>query len=168
MRFWAGLAAGALLAATPTAASEVKSALTADEISEALTAAGLSASPLSDLKTGAPVFKADAGDGEFWVRTLDCSGTKTVSCSTLVFFRNFTLSTGSATPRHIFLINQYNEQNLSGRAYLLPGAAPGGGDQVGIDYVVDLKGGVSTDHLAGRIAQWSQIVRAFIGQMTGK
>lgn len=155
------LAATVAQALSPTAA-QVASALTGDEIEAVLTEAGLSAQALLDSKTKTPVFKVSTEDGgEFWVRTLDCRGA-TPSCATLVFFRNYTLQEGAASPAHYEIVNDYNESKLSGRAYVLKGAGPNGADQVGVDYVIELEGGVSKEHLARRVAHWAEVVRTFV------
>ena len=155
------LAAALALAALP-ASAQVKTALTGDESEAVLTEAGLSAQPMLDSKTRAPVFKVATEDGgEFWVRTLDCAGAP-VACSTLVFFRNYTLQEGVASQLHYEIVNDFNEGKLSGRAYVLKGAGPQGADQVGVDYVIELDGGVSSEHLARRVAHWGEVVRAFV------
>ncbi|MBY0420665.1 MAG: YbjN domain-containing protein [Parvularculaceae bacterium] len=159
----AAFAAIIFAAAAPVAAAaEVKSALTGEEIASVLSEAGLEAAAMEDAASKSPVFKIMSEDGgEFWVRTLDCKGTPT-ACSTLVLFRNFSLREGVASAMHYEIVNAYNERKLSGRAYVLKGTGPGGDDQVGVDYVVELDGGVSTEHVARRIKLWSEIVRAFI------
>ncbi len=155
------LAVAATLVLSP-ATAQVQSALTSEEIEAVLTAAGLSPQTLLDSKTRTPVFKVATEDGgEFWVRTLDCKGAPP-ACSTLVFFRNYTLQEGVASATHYEIVNDYNEAKLSGRAYVLKGAGPNGADQVGVDYVIELDGGVSQDHLARRIAHWSEVVRVFV------
>ena len=152
----------ALVLAVGPAAAQVKTALTGEEIEAVLTEAGFSAQAMFDSKTRTPVFKVATEDGgEFWVRTLDCAGA-TPACSTLVFFRNYTLQEGAATQMHYEIVNDFNEAKLSGRAYVLKGAGPNGADQVGVDYVIELDGGVSKDHLARRIAHWGEVVRAFV------
>ena len=164
LRVLAAVAALAASSVAPPAAAEVKSALTGAEIEAVLAEAGLGATAMSDLSSGAPVFKVVAEDGEFFVRALDCAGAREVACATLVLFRNFSLQEGRAAPMHYEIVNEYNETKLSGRAYVLKGTGPGGADQVGVDYVVELDGGVSTEHLARRIALWNEIVRAFIAK----
>ena len=156
-----GAIAAAALLALP-ASAQVKTALTGDEIAGVLSDAGLSATAMSDFRTGAPVFKVDSEVGEFYVRALDCGGAREVACATLVLFRNFSLQEGKAAPMHYDIVNEYNETKLSGRAYVLKGTGPAGEDQVGIDYVVELDGGVSKEHLARRIALWTDIVRTFV------
>lgn len=155
------LGAASALAAFP-AAAQVKTALTGEEIETVLGEAGLSPQAMLDSKTRTPVFKVATEDGgEFWVRTMDCAGAPP-ACSTMIFFRNYTLQEGAASAMHYEIVNDYNEAKLSGRAYVLKGAGPNGADQVGVDYVIELDGGVSKEHLARRIAHWSEVVRAFV------
>lgn len=158
--FAAAIALSAL--AVSPAAAQVKSKLTGDEIEAVLTEAGLQPQSMLDSRARTPVFKVATEDGgEFWVRTLDCQG-EPPACSTLVFFRNYTLREGVASPMHYEIVNAYNEAKLSGRAYVLKGAGPSGADQVGVDYVIELDGGVSEEHLSRRIAHWAEVVRAFV------
>ncbi|MEQ1929343.1 MAG: hypothetical protein ABL957_02260, partial [Parvularculaceae bacterium] len=66
--------AAVLLAASAPALAETKSALTPDEVMSVLGDAGLSPQLSQDVQSGAPVFLGRAGDINFVVRALNCSG----------------------------------------------------------------------------------------------
>jgi hypothetical protein len=152
--------AAAMLAAASTAAqAQTKSALTGEELAGVLSAAGLEAQIIEDAKTGAPVATARAGQIEFWVRALDCAGAPK-ACSTLMFFANFDLGREAAAADYK-AVNAFNDRQVFGRAYLLPAK-----NLVGVDYVIELQGGVSADHIANNIARWTDVIDAFIAHFS--
>ena len=153
-----GIAAAALLAFAP-AHAQIKVALTGEELGSVLSAAGLQANIVEDAKTGAPVATAQAGSIQFWVRALDCAGAPK-ACSTLMFFANFELGR-EATPADYKAVNAFNDRQVFGRAYLLPAK-----NLVGVDYVLELQGGVSPDHISGNIARWTDVIDAFIAHFS--
>lgn len=142
------------------ASAQMKTALNAAEIEALLEDAGLPVEMLEDAKSGAPVAQGSLGSFVFIVRGMDCSG-KPASCGTLLFFANFGMS-GAATPADYETINRFNDSQLYGRAYIVPGR-----NQVGVDYVVELDGGVSTENLARNIQRWADVVGAFVAHMSG-
>ncbi len=149
-----------LLAAAP-AAAQVKSALTAEEIGAVLKAAGLEAEVVEDARTGAPVATGRAGSIQFWVRALDCSGAPK-ACSTLMFFANFELGRDAAPPDYQ-AVNAFNDKQVFGRAYLLPER-----NLVGVDYVIELQGGVAPDHISTNVARWMDVIDAFIAHFSAE
>ncbi len=153
------LLAPALLAGP--AVAQTKSALTGEELGAALTGAGLSAQVIEDAKTGAPVATAQAGAIEFWVRGLDCKGAPK-ACSTLMFFANFELGR-AATAADYKAVNAFNDRQVFGRAYLLPAK-----NLVGVDYVMELQGGVAPDHISANIARWADVIDAFIAHFSSE
>jgi hypothetical protein len=153
----AALAVGGILA---PAAAEMKTSLNAAEIEALLTDAGLPVEMVEDAKTGAPVAQGSLGSLIFIVRGMDCSG-RPMSCGTLLFFANFELG-AAATPANYEAVNSFNDKQLYGRAYVVPGR-----NQVGVDYVVELDGGVSTDNLARNLERWADVVGAFVAHMSG-
>jgi hypothetical protein len=157
----AAFAAVALALAAPGAAAETKSALTAGEILGVLADAGLAPQASSDVATGAPVFFGRAGDIVFVVRALDCGGAPP-ACENLLFIANFDLGR-EVTPDDFVVINKFNDSQLFGRAYVLPAQA-----QVGVEYVIELGGGVSPDHIAQNVARWANIISAFIGNFSAR
>ena len=39
-------------------------------------------------------------------------------------------------------------------------------ERLDIDYVIELGGGVTTDHLSGKVARWADIISAFMTSFT--
>jgi hypothetical protein len=159
VRVVAAVLAGALFLAAP-ALAETKRAVTAAELQAILTDAGFGADVIEDAKTGAPVAHVETAGGlQFWVRALDCSGAPK-SCATLMFFANFELGRGS-TAKDFEIVNRFNDSQVFGRAFVLPGR-----NQVGVDYVIELDGGVTMEHIAANIERWADVVNAFIGHFS--
>lgn len=147
--------AAACLAGADAADAQTTSAVTAAELEAALTEAGLSPAMTQDAASGAPVARGSAGDIIFWVRALDCAGAPP-ACENLLFFANFDLGRAT-TPKDYEIINAFNERQVFGRAYIIEGR-----NQVGVDYVIDLAGGVTAEHLALSIGRWADVIAAFI------
>ena len=144
-----------LQSAAISAQAETRTALTADEIEAMLSTAGLSPNMSEDAASGAPVARGELGSITFWVRGMDCSGRPT-ACSTLVFFANFDL--GRAIQEADFKkVNRYNDSQVFGRAYVIESRG-----QLGIDYVIELDGGVSDDNVARNVSRWADVVAAFL------
>ncbi|MEO1013966.1 MAG: YbjN domain-containing protein [Pseudomonadota bacterium] len=148
----AGGVAIAIVAGGAPARAEVTDAMTGDEIIAALEAAGLAASLLEDVDSGAPVARVIAGDILYFVRAMDCAGG---ACSTLLFFANFNLGR-DATTDDFGAVNAFNERQVFGRAYVVDGK-----NEVGVDYVIDLDGGVTRAHVADSIGKWADVVASF-------
>jgi hypothetical protein len=146
--------AGAL-ALAQAASAETIGAVTADELEAALSEAGLGPTMLEDAATGAPVANGRAGEFSFFVRALECSG-KPAACENLVFFANFDLGR-SATASDFRIVNDFNDGQVFGRAYVLENQG-----QVGVDYVIELGGGVSEEHLSKNISRWADVISAFV------
>ena len=153
-RLFAGLAA-ASMAVAASAEAQLIDSLTGDQMKSALDAAGLSPTILEDAASGAPVAAGKVGGFNFFVRALSCSGTPK-ACENLLFFANFDLGR-EATPRDYQILNNFNESQVFGRAYLIEGK-----NEVGVDYVIELSGGVSEEHLAENIGRWSDVISAFV------
>ena len=153
------LLAGAIAAAFIFGAAQAQTlgAVTADQLEEALTAAGLDPSMMEDQATGAPVAQGKAGQFGFYVRALSCSGSPK-SCETLVFFANFELGR-EAAPSDYRIVNGFNDSQVFGRAYVLEGT-----QEVGVDYVIELNGGVSEEHLSQNISRWADVIAAFVSK----
>ncbi len=135
------------------AAAQTKNALTAGDIERLLEDAGLSPEMSEDARTGTPVANASAGDVGFFVRALDC---EKAACSTLVFFANFQLGR-PVRDADYRVLNRFNDGQVFGRAYALESI-----DEIGVDYVVELDGGVSMDNIAANIDRWTDVIAAFI------
>ncbi len=147
-------AAAILLGAAPAHAQTVES-VTAETLESVLEGAGLGPSMTEDASSGAPVANASVGEVQFWVRALDCSGAP-AACENLVFFANFDLGR-SVTATDYRVINNFNDSQVFGRAYIIEKQ-----NQVGVDYVIDLGGGVTEQHLTNNISRWADVVAAFV------
>lgn len=157
-RVFAAAALAAILSLSQ-AAAQTKSAVTAAELEQILSGAGLAVKVIEDASTRAPVAHVQAGGVQYWVRALDCSGSPK-ACSTLVFFANFELGR-AALANDYEVINRFNDSQVFGRAYLIPGR-----NQVGVDYVIELDGGVSMDNITRNISRWADVINAFIGHFS--
>lgn len=155
-RYCAGLLAAAGLLLGP-AAGQTIDRVTAEELAAALSAAGLNPTLMEDATTGAPVASGRAGEFTFFVRALSCSGAP-AACENLMFFANFELGR-APTAKDFRVINKFNDSQVFGRAYVLENQS-----QVGVDYVIELGGGVSEDHLAENISRWADVISAFVSK----
>lgn len=154
IRRWLAISAGALALIGGAQAQSI-GAVTAGELEAALAEAGLGPNMLEDAATGAPVANGKAGEFSFFVRALNCSGAP-AACEDLVFFANFDLGR-PATAADFRIVNDFNDSAVFGRAYVLETQ-----DQVGVDYVIELGGGVSEAHLAKNIGRWADVISAFV------
>lgn len=148
-----------MLAVSPPAYAQSKSALTAGEIETVLLDAGLEVTMIEEARSGAPVAHVVLGDVQYWVRALDCSGAPK-ACSTLVFFANFSLGRDAAST-DFEIVNRFNDSQVFGRAYVIPGK-----NEVGVDYVIELDGGVSMENVSRNIARWADVIGAFINHFS--
>ena len=160
-RFALSLALSAM-AATSLAAAEdlrpVKETMTAADIERALGEAGLNPTMSVDGNTGAPVATGSTDGVIFIVRAVDCEG-EPQRCGQLVLFANFELRR-EANDEDFRVVNSFNDGNKNGRAYVLEGS-----DQIGVDYVIDLTGGVTGEHISNRLGRWPGIISTFREQM---
>jgi len=152
----AALAAGLGLIAASASAQTI-GAVTADQLEAALSAAGLNPSMTEDGASGAPVATGRAGEFEFYVRAMDCSGAP-IACENLVFFANFPLGR-AVTEKDYRIVNSFNDSQMFGRAYILESKGT-----VGVDYVIELGGGVTEDHLAQNVSRWADVISAFVAK----
>lgn len=136
----------------------VKETMTAADIEQVLQEAGLSPTMSVDGDTGAPVATGTVDGMIFVVRAVDCEG-RPQRCGQLVVFANFDLRrrVGDDDFR---IVNRFNDGNKNGRAYVLEGR-----EQIGVDYVIDLTGGVTSEHIKGRLDRWPGIIGTFREQM---
>ena len=139
------------------AAAQSIDAVTAGELEAALAEAGLNPTMLEDAASGAPVANGQAGQFSFVVRALDCAGDPP-ACENLMFFANFDLGR-NAGAEDFRIVNSFNDGQVFGRAYVLEKR-----DQVGVDYVIELGGGVSEEHLAQNISRWADVISAFVAK----
>ena len=62
----------------------------------------------------------------------------------------------AANTRDYRIVNSFNDSQVFGRAYVLQNTS-----EVGVDYVIELGGGVTPDHLAENIGRWADVMAAF-------
>ncbi len=160
-RFFGFVGAFALLLGASAVAQDtqaVQDSISADELEAMLTAAGLSPTMLTDKTTGTPVATGQAEGMIFVVRALDCSG-RPIRCGQLLMFANFDL--GRETGNNDFrIVNDFNESNVNGRAYVIEGKS-----QIGVDFIIDMTGGVTGDHIGSRLGRWPGVIRDFRQEM---
>lgn len=150
--FWFALIAVSSISLNANA--QLVEKMDADALESAMTAAGLS--PEIKLSAdGSPVATGQAGDFSFYVRGLSCEGSP-AACEDIMFFANFDLGR-AATEKDYRIVSSYNDSQVFGRAYVLKS-----GTQVGVDYVIELGGGVSETHVAENIGRWADVIIAFV------
>ena len=152
----------ALLAAasflwSASASAQIVDSVNGVQLEATLTAAGLSPSMMEDTATGAPVASGTAGEFDFFVRTLSCSGAP-AACENLVFFANFELGR-AASANDYRIVNSFNDSQVFGRAYVLESQ-----NSVGVDYVIELGGGVTEEHLSENVSRWADVISAFVAK----
>lgn len=143
-------------APAPSAPQVLKTTLTAPELSAVLADAGLAADVSEDPQSGLSGASSVNGAG-YTVRALNCHGAPR-ACSTLIFYANFDLGR-QATAADFSTINHFNDSEVFGRAYVIPAK-----NQIGVDYVVELGGGVTPEHLTSAISRWRGVVGAFLAK----
>lgn len=164
MRIHTFLAAGAALAmifgsnALADEAQTIRSSISATELEALLTGAGLSPTMLTDKATGNPVATGQTAGMVFVVRAMDCDG-RPARCEKLVLFANFDLGR-EIGDRDYRIVNGFNEKNLYGRAYVLEDKS-----QIGVDYIIDMTGGVTGAHIGSRLGKWPEVIEGFAQQM---
>ena len=155
MKKFVPLAAAVITFGLAPASAQTVDSVTADRLESVLESAGLGPTMTEDAASGAPVANASVGEVQFWVRALDCSGAP-AACENLVFFANFDLGR-SVTATDYRVINHFNDSQVFGRAYIIEKQ-----NQVGVDYVIELGGGVTEQHLTNNISRWADVVAAFV------
>ena len=149
---------GFIVGLTSVVAQEVTNGLTADTLEELLSGADMNPDIMADKETGAPVAVGKIGQINFVVRALECDGTPMV-CSQLLFFSNFDLGR-EPTQNDYRIVNDFNDSSVDGRAYVLEET-----NQIGIDYYIDLTGGVTQAHIASRLSRWQGVIESFLQEM---
>ncbi len=158
MRIFFGAVFALLVSTGVPASAQTTDTITVDELELALTQAGLEPKMSEDAVTRAPVVFAKLGEISFNIRARDCDGPP-VACGTLVFFVNFDLDR-QLVHSDYRVINSFNEKQVFGRAYIVENT-----NQVGVDYVIELEGGVTKDHVARNVSRWSDVVAAFLDRL---
>lgn len=154
------LVAALLFVALPSAVSaQASGAMTLAEFSAAMKRANMSpafvqrddgtrmingSTQLSDLNV------------KFFVRASACTKSEG-PCSNYVLFANFNLPNGVSDAMKA-KVNKFNDRNYLGRAYW-------GEKKVGVDYVVELSGGVFSRYVDARLEKFVTVLENFIGKM---
>lgn len=136
----------------------IRDAMTGAELEAMLRGAGLSPTMLTDRDTGNPVATGQTAGMVFVVRAMECSG-RPARCEKLVMFANFDLGR-EVDDQDYRIVNGFNEQNLYGRAYVLQDKS-----QIGVDYIIDMTGGVTGAHIGARLGKWPDVIEGFARQM---
>ncbi|WP_158548643.1 YbjN domain-containing protein [Parvularcula marina] len=162
------LVAGAALSLSGAHAQDrnVRDAITAKQLEDVLSNAGLNPTMLRDKTTGAPVATGKFYDNAnrsildqpketvFAVRGMDCSGIP-VSCGQLVLYATFNLDR-EVTEQDFRVVNEWNDTSMFGRAFVLEEK-----QKIGVDFRLDMIGGVTGDHVNGRIGRWPEVLKEF-------
>ena len=137
------------------ASAQLVERIDADQLEAILSEAGLNPTILEDATTNSVVASGELGEFNFVVRGFSCAG-QPAACEELMFFANFGL--GREVEESDFrTVNKYNDSQVFGRAYVLESK-----NEVGVDYVIELGGGVTAEHLSENIDRWADVVAAFV------
>lgn len=153
-------AAGLTLAgvSVPAAAVDIADSMSAAEIEQMLSGAGFTTTMMADASSGAPVAMARVGQVNFVVRALNCEG-EPARCEQLLFFANFNLGRDT-TNEDYKVVNDFNDSSYDGRAYVLENSG-----EIGIDFIIDLTGGVTSAHIESRLSRWQGVISSFLAEM---
>ncbi len=151
----AAITAALVFSWAPLVAAEVSDSMSAADIEQLLSEAGLGGKILEDKGTGAPVALGKMGEISFVVRAMDCGGSP-IACKRLLFFANFDLNR-DVSDTDFRIVNDFNEAHFDGRAYVIENT-----NQMGVDYFIDLTGGVTSDHISSRLSRWRGVVNTFL------
>ncbi|GGD15669.1 hypothetical protein GCM10011342_25530 [Aquisalinus flavus] len=144
--------------AAPSIAADIAEDMSAQEIDSLLSGAGFNTTLMSDKAEGTPVAVARLGQVNFIVRALSCEGSP-ARCSQLLFFANFDLGR-TITNDDYRVVNDFNDSSFDGRAYVLEDSG-----EIGVDFIIDLTGGVTPAHIESRLGRWQGIVSDFLREM---
>lgn len=150
------LAAASAVSWPAAAEGPLKTAITAAELDSLLNGAGLPSDVSEDPQNGVAALSR-LGDVAFTVRALNCKGAPR-ACGTLIFYANFSLGR-APTQADYDAINRFNDGEVFGRAYVRKAEG-----EIGVDYVVELDGGVTPEHLARNVARWRKVVSEFLAR----
>jgi putative sensory transduction regulator len=141
------------------ASQSIADSMTAEQIGAALEEAGFDVTMSEDRDSGHPVARGNIGNLVFIVRAMDCEGSP-LACRQLLLFANFDLGR-DITDQDFRIVNGFNDSAMDGRAYVLERT-----NQIGIDFIIDLSGGVSNNHIAHRLSRWEGVIATFIDQFS--
>ena len=97
----------------------------------------------------------------FIMRLIDCQSEKAEACTTLAIFANFVEDDGKTiTDGDKTKINQYNENEVFGRAYY-----SADGTALGVDMVVSIEGGTTDAFVKAQLVNWTEALGTFLQQL---
>lgn len=147
------LAAAIISLFLSVAEAQTKTALTAGELENVLKSPGFDPEMGTFESSGEPYASIKAKGYYFLVRAKEC---EVASCRLLLFFANFDLDRDPGFKDYI-AVNSYNDRELYGRRYVFAKE-----QKVGIDFVLDLKGGVSIDYVRLNAERFPGMIAAFV------
>ncbi len=157
----AGTIGALLVMSAPVWAQEDETfrSITGVELVAILQSQGIAASLTHDDR-GDPLIVANAGGLHFSIITYGCSGDLEPSCNRLQMAAQWALPDG-ASESDIAMMNAYNQRFLFGRAYIDPqGSAT-------VDYVINLRHGISEDNLMENLLIWIHVLDQFTTGLGG-
>jgi len=135
------------------ALAETKSTVNLSELEQILIAAGLEPEMEVSENDNEPYALVTANGYNFDVRAKQCIPE---GCQVILFFSNFDLGR-DITQKDYRAVNTYNDSNLHGRAYVYEAKK-----RVGIDFVLDLRGGVDTAYIQLNARRFPGLVQEFV------
>ncbi|NOX74074.1 MAG: YbjN domain-containing protein [Alphaproteobacteria bacterium] len=142
---------GVFVMAGPVAA-QIRDTLNLFEFEQVLIDAGFAPEMSVPQSSGEPHARIFAGGFNFTVIGKECAAS---SCEVMLFVANFDLDR-DVVFKDYEIVNSYNDTQLSGRAYVLVDDR-----QVGIDQVIDLRGGVSQEFILLKAGRFPDLVQTF-------
>ena len=97
----------------------------------------------------------------FIMRLIGCESKKSENCTTLAIFANFLEGEGQKiTAEDKAKINQYNENEVFGRAYFSEDET-----SLGIDTVISIEGGATDAYVKAQLSNWKRALGRFLSQL---
>jgi putative sensory transduction regulator len=142
---------GVLMMAGPLTA-QTRETLNLFEFEQVLIDAGFAPKMSVSQNSGEPRAQISSDGLNFTVIGKECVAS---SCEAMLFVANFNLNR-DVVFKDYEIVNSYNDTQLSGRAYVLVEDR-----QVGIDQVIDLRGGVSQEYILLKTGGFPDLVQTF-------
>jgi putative sensory transduction regulator len=134
------------------ALAEVKSTLTSTEFETVLRQAGFDPI-MAKSESNEPFATIATEEFVFTVAAKQCTD---AACGLLLFFANFDLDR-EMTLTDYKAVNSFNDREFFGRAYVR-----GSQQQVGIDFILDLRGGLDTGYISQNAERFPAILQKFV------
>lgn len=130
--------------------------VTPSEVETVLEEYGAEISGSQGVGETAHVINARLNERSMYVRLMECD--KFNECGMVVMFTAFEID-GEINEQTLLKTNRYNDSYPIGRAFIFP-AEDGGGNLVGIDYVIDVSGESVVD--GGDVQRFEQAVNTYV------